>query len=51
LRKLFSRFTDIQILQRQLTAPELPSFARWIPLDLAGKLAGWNLVLKGTKPR
>ena len=51
LRQLFSRFTDITIVQRQLTAPELPSFARWIPLDLAGKLAGWNLVLKASKPR
>ena len=50
LRQLFERFTDISIVQRQLTAPELPSFARWIPLDLAGKLVGWNLVLKASKP-
>ena len=51
LRQLFNRFTDISIVQRQLTAPELPSFARWIPLDLAGKIAGWNLVLKASKPK
>ena len=51
LRRLFNRFTDITIVQRQLTAPELPSLARWIPLSLAGRLVGWNLVLKATKPK
>ena len=51
LRRLFQRFADVTIVQRQLTAPELPSPMRWIPLSLAGRLVGWNLVLKATKPR
>jgi glycosyltransferase involved in cell wall biosynthesis/ubiquinone/menaquinone biosynthesis C-methylase UbiE len=50
LRSMFSRFTDVRIVKRQLTAPELPSFARWVPLTLAGRLAGWNLIVKATKP-
>jgi SAM-dependent methyltransferase len=51
LRQLFHRFMDITIVQRQLTAPELPSLARWIPLSVAGRVVGWNLILKATKPR
>jgi ubiquinone/menaquinone biosynthesis C-methylase UbiE len=50
LRAMFSRFTDVEIVKRQLTAPELPSFARWVPLDLAGRLVGWNLIVKARKP-
>ncbi|HET7697845.1 MAG TPA: methyltransferase domain-containing protein [Vicinamibacterales bacterium] len=50
LRAMFSRFTDVQIVKRQLTAPELPPFARWVPLGLAGRLVGWNLIVKATKP-
>jgi glycosyltransferase involved in cell wall biosynthesis/ubiquinone/menaquinone biosynthesis C-methylase UbiE len=51
LRQLFERFTDISIVQRQLTAPELPKMLRWVPLDLAGRVMGWNLIIKATKPR
>jgi glycosyltransferase involved in cell wall biosynthesis/ubiquinone/menaquinone biosynthesis C-methylase UbiE len=51
LRALFSAFRDITILKRQLTAPELPDGLRWMPLDLAGKLMGWNLIIKARKPQ
>ena len=51
LARLFSRFSDITIVKRQLTAPELPPFARWIPLPIAGRIAGWNLIIKAIKPR
>ena len=50
LRAMFNRFTDVQIVKRQLTAPELPSFARWVPLNLAGRLVGWNLIVKASRP-
>jgi hypothetical protein len=31
---------------------ELPEgFERWISLETAGRLAGWNVIIKATKPR
>jgi glycosyltransferase involved in cell wall biosynthesis/ubiquinone/menaquinone biosynthesis C-methylase UbiE len=50
LRELFRGFTDIQIVKRQLTLPELPRPLRWIGLDAAGRLMGWNLIVKARKP-
>lgn len=50
LKKMFRGFTDISICQRQITRPELPGLLGLIPLDLAGRLFGWNLVLKAQKP-
>jgi glycosyltransferase involved in cell wall biosynthesis/ubiquinone/menaquinone biosynthesis C-methylase UbiE len=50
LKRMFQEFVNIQILQRQITAPELPKGLRWLPLNLAGQLVGWNLVIKATKP-
>jgi len=51
LRRLFGRFGEIQIVQRQLTAADMPWFLSWIPLDLAGKSIGWNLILKARRPQ
>lgn len=51
LRKLFARFTGISIVQRQLTAAEVPRFLSAIKLETLGRLMGWNLVLKTYKPR
>jgi len=52
LRSMFKKkgFVDIQILQRQLIKEELHSWMRWIPLSIAGKLLGWNLIIKAVKP-
>lgn len=49
LRKLFRDFKDLRILQRQITAPELMGILSWIPLRLAGRLMGWNLIIKAVK--
>jgi len=51
LRRMFAAFEDIQIVKRQLLREELPQGLRWFPLDLAGRLFGWNLILKAQKPR
>jgi glycosyltransferase involved in cell wall biosynthesis/SAM-dependent methyltransferase len=51
LRRMFGRFSGIEIVQRQLTPAELPAGLRRLPVDVVGKLVGWNLVLKATKPR
>jgi glycosyltransferase involved in cell wall biosynthesis/ubiquinone/menaquinone biosynthesis C-methylase UbiE len=51
LRQMFNSFEKIEIHKRQLTAPEMPRLLKWLPLQTAGKLMGWNLVLKAYKPR
>ncbi len=51
LRRLFQQFEEVDIVQRQITPPELPRvFKPWLAPSLAGKLFGWNLVLKANKP-
>lgn len=50
LRALFADFTDIQIVQRQMTSAEVPASLRFLPVSLLGKLAGWNLILTAKKP-
>jgi ubiquinone/menaquinone biosynthesis C-methylase UbiE len=50
LRRMFSAFRSIEILKRQMVAEELPKALKWMPLDLAGRLMGWNLIVKGRKP-
>ncbi len=48
---LFHRFAGRRIVQRQLTPPEIPRRLKGrISPELAGWLAGWNLVVKGHKP-
>jgi ubiquinone/menaquinone biosynthesis C-methylase UbiE len=49
IRKIFSRFEDVRIYKRQLTRTELPRLLHWMPIDLAGRLMGWNLILKARK--
>lgn len=53
LRKLFedAGFERISIVQRQMVKAELPPFLSWFPISLAGRLAGWNLIIKAYKPR
>jgi ubiquinone/menaquinone biosynthesis C-methylase UbiE len=52
LRALFDRFENIRIVKRQLIRAELPRIVNRarIPLGLAGRMVGWNLVIKARKP-
>ena len=51
LRTMFSRagFRSIRIVQRQMVEGELPPALSWVPVSLAGRLVGWNLILKGVR--
>jgi len=53
LRAMFDRFEGVQVLKRQLIRAELPrTVVRMrVPVGLAGRLLGWNLVIKARKPR
>jgi hypothetical protein len=50
LRRLFDGFTDIQIVQRQMVAAEVPRLLSWVPLPALGRMMGWNLIVKARKP-
>jgi ubiquinone/menaquinone biosynthesis C-methylase UbiE len=50
LRIMFADFVDIRISKRQLIRDELPQRFKWVPLGLAGRLFGWNLIIKARKP-
>ena len=50
LRQMFRDFEDIRICKRQLLREELPPRLKWMPLGLAGRLFGWNLIVKARKP-
>ena len=50
LRRLFEAFDQRVVFKRQLMHVELPGWLKWIPLDMAGKLMGWNVIIKATKP-
>jgi len=50
LRRLFHRFDHVSIVQRQIQHAELPRVLR--PLQFAvERVAGWNLIVKASKPR
>lgn len=49
LRDLFKLFSHIKIYQRQLIQEEIPHKLQWIPLDVAGKMMGWNYIIKASK--
>ena len=51
LMQLFRNFSDAEILQRQMTAGEVPALLRKVmSVETAGRLMGWNLVIKARKP-
>ena len=50
LRRMFATFEDVRICKRQLMTQELPASLQWVPLGLAMRLAGWNLIVKAKKP-
>lgn len=52
LRTMFETagFQNISIVQRQMVKGELPQFLSWVPVSVAGRFVGWNLILKARKP-
>jgi hypothetical protein len=50
LRALFKDFTDIEIVQRQISPELVPRRLRFL-LPLVERRAGWNLIIKARKPR
>lgn len=56
LKKMFRRFHIVSIDQCQMTASEftasrmVPKPLKILPLNMAGRLMGWNLVIKARKP-
>lgn len=50
LRQLMHRFSPIEIVQRQLMPVERPWPLRWMSADKLGRICGWNLIVKATKP-
>jgi ubiquinone/menaquinone biosynthesis C-methylase UbiE len=50
LRQMFSAFERISVHKRQLVDEEVPQALKWIPLDLLGRMMGWNLIIKAHKP-
>ena len=51
LKKLFDGFERRAVWKRQLLASELPPSLKWLPLGLAGRLMGWNVIITAMKPR
>jgi ubiquinone/menaquinone biosynthesis C-methylase UbiE len=51
LRALFDGFDRRAVYKRQLIGSELPSWLKWMPLNSAGKLMGWNVIIKAVTPR
>jgi hypothetical protein len=50
LRALFNRFTDIEIIRRQMVHSEVPKLLSRVPVAELGKIMGWNLIIKARKP-
>jgi ubiquinone/menaquinone biosynthesis C-methylase UbiE len=50
LRDLFSDFTDIEVVQRQVARDEVPGTVRWLPAGILDGWMGWNLIVKARKP-
>ena len=51
LKTLFEGFDSPEVFKRQLIASERPAWLEWMPLDVVGRLMGWNIIIKATKPR
>jgi hypothetical protein len=50
LRNLFTGFVDLEVVQRQMVAAEVPRLLTWVPLATLGTIMGWNLIIKARKP-
>ncbi len=51
LRRLFDGFEGRAVYKRQLLPAEVPRAFGWLPLDLNGRVMGWNVIIKARKPR
>jgi glycosyltransferase involved in cell wall biosynthesis/ubiquinone/menaquinone biosynthesis C-methylase UbiE len=55
LKQLFTGFESRAVYKRQLIASEMPEdfewILKWMSLETAGRLMGWNVIIKATKPR
>ncbi|MDP3716192.1 MAG: methyltransferase domain-containing protein [Acidobacteriota bacterium] len=51
LRRMFKDFSGHQFFKRQMVTSELPEPMQWLPVGPLGKLVGWNIIIKATKPR
>lgn len=49
LKMLFDGFERRVVYKRQLLSNELPAWLKWMPLDMAGRIMGWNVIIKATK--
>jgi len=49
LRTLFKEFVNVEIVQRQLLADELPRLLSWT-LPASERRLGWNLIVKAARP-
>jgi hypothetical protein len=49
LRNLFREFTDISVVQRQISPELVPRRLRRF-LGVVERVAGWNLIIKARKP-
>jgi hypothetical protein len=50
LRRMFRDFRDVRIYKRQMLSDELPELLKWMPIEVAGRVMGWNLIVKALKP-
>jgi glycosyltransferase involved in cell wall biosynthesis/ubiquinone/menaquinone biosynthesis C-methylase UbiE len=55
LKRLFEGFDSRVVYKRQMIAAEIPEDFEWffklMTLETAGRLMGWNVIIKATKPR
>jgi len=50
VRRVFKNFKSVRVIKRQLIKEELPRIIRWLPVGVAGRIMGWNLIVKANKP-
>jgi glycosyltransferase involved in cell wall biosynthesis/ubiquinone/menaquinone biosynthesis C-methylase UbiE len=50
LRLMFGTFAEVEVVQRQMVAAEVPRLLTWVPLERLGSMIGWNLIVKARKP-
>jgi hypothetical protein len=51
LRQLFTAFTRISTVQRQMEIRAVPKALHFLSSDAVGAVMGWNLIIKAHKPR
>ena len=51
LRRLFDRFQSISVTKRQMISGEVPRILARVPARWLSRVAGWNLIIKASKPR